>query len=229
MLENIPQSLLSLREKYNISRALLAEMLHLKSYTSISDFESGRTIPSLPVFLALSDLFGVSMDWLAGRSNVQYSSETLIPLENKLLKEAKTLANTPKDSVPMGFTRLCVLTTIGNSSIYTDPYTRNRAFSLPERADIVLCMQVMKHASATVTEVDPTISLEDINFSTLQEVLLPKLKERDGKKTTTIRLELWTECRKKLETYGQREFTLSPTELMEIKQQAYIDRTTNTN
>lgn len=61
------ERLRALREARGLFRATLSELCGL-SPQQVGRYESGRRCPSLAASLALADFFGVSLDYLAGRS-----------------------------------------------------------------------------------------------------------------------------------------------------------------
>lgn len=60
--------LIELRDNMGISKAELAEKVGI-SKQAIGQFENGKTMPSIHTFIALADFFGVSLDYLLGRSD----------------------------------------------------------------------------------------------------------------------------------------------------------------
>ena len=55
------------RQDRNLSQQQLAEKIGVKS-NSVSRYESGVARPSIDVLIALADFFGVSTDYLLGRT-----------------------------------------------------------------------------------------------------------------------------------------------------------------
>lgn len=64
---NFPQRLQSLREKKRISRIVLSELCGLAP-DAVRRYERAESEPSLHSLTALADFFGVSVDYLLGRS-----------------------------------------------------------------------------------------------------------------------------------------------------------------
>jgi Predicted transcriptional regulators len=62
------ERLKELRNKHKISQAALAELLKI-SQRQISYYENGKDTPPLPSLIILADYFGVSIDYLVGRSD----------------------------------------------------------------------------------------------------------------------------------------------------------------
>ena len=87
----------TLRTTAGLSGLDLSLAVGLKSRSSIAQFETCRTTPSADVLVALADYFGVSLDYLAGRSDdprheeyepirLQKESAGIIAKETGLLK-----------------------------------------------------------------------------------------------------------------------------------------------
>lgn len=76
----------ALRENYNISMREMAQFLFLKNMSSIAAFESGRNFPSNEVLISIADCFGISIDWLEGRSLTPYTEESVFAAETKLFE-----------------------------------------------------------------------------------------------------------------------------------------------
>lgn len=62
------------RKKYNITQCQLAKLLHT-SQSTISAYESGKTIILTAFALQIVYKYHVSLDWLCGRTQDMYSSE----------------------------------------------------------------------------------------------------------------------------------------------------------
>lgn len=60
---NLAEKILKLRKQYNLSQEQLAEKLGI-SRQSISKWESGQSIPELDKIVQISEIFGVSTDYL---------------------------------------------------------------------------------------------------------------------------------------------------------------------
>ena len=70
-----------LRTDYTLTTTELAILLGFKRKTSITAIEVGRSVPSYDVLMYIVQLFGVSMDWLMGYSDIQYDEEVLLNVE----------------------------------------------------------------------------------------------------------------------------------------------------
>ena len=82
-----------LRQLYDLTLKEEAELLGLKSGGNITAMESGKTKPSYETMVKIQALYGISIDWIMGYSDIPYNSITIeIALEqirNKVIKMIK--------------------------------------------------------------------------------------------------------------------------------------------
>lgn len=172
-----------LRSTHNLSSGQLADILQFKSQVSISNMEKGKALPSVEVLEKIGDLFGVSLDWIMGRSDEFYEDKVISKLEEHFLRKSKTI-----DDVSLGYFRLEVglpLLHVPNSP-YNDAKKR-KLYSLAVRANIIFAMQIFCHTSIKFFELDPA-AFDTMNMGTVNRILVPKLqKEKNGK-------GLWNLC-----------------------------------
>lgn len=83
-----------LRQLYDLTLKEEAELLGLKSGGNITAMESGKTKPSYETMVKIQALYGISIDWIMGYSDIPYNSITIeIALEQirkkviKMIKE----------------------------------------------------------------------------------------------------------------------------------------------
>ena len=62
-----PERLRSLREARGLPCATLSELCGLSEH-AVRRYERSESVPTLPAAVALADYFGVSLDYLVGRS-----------------------------------------------------------------------------------------------------------------------------------------------------------------
>ena len=74
-----------LRLTANMTMDEVAAAIGLKRRASISLFEAGKNVPSIEGFTALAELFAVSMDYLAGRSDDIQREVFILQKEKNLL------------------------------------------------------------------------------------------------------------------------------------------------
>ena len=115
-----------LRKSYFLTGRSLSFLLNLKRETSISDYESQRTVPSADVLSDIANLFGVSIDWLSGRSNTPYTDEILLNLEEKKLE----LLSTALEHDELRYFHISCSWPLITNHRYMNPATRSE-FSLP--------------------------------------------------------------------------------------------------
>lgn len=102
----LKDTLRELRTEKNMTQKELSEQLDLSKNT-VCEYEKGRAEPSLETLLKLSAIFGVSVDYLLGRSddfgNVTVTtaspSAVLTPDEQELLELYKKLPKTRQRTV----------------------------------------------------------------------------------------------------------------------------------
>ena len=73
-----------LRTQYKLSISKFAKILNMKSPTSITNIEKGRALPSVEMIYKIISLFGVSVDWLMGASEIQYNESLIASIEEEL-------------------------------------------------------------------------------------------------------------------------------------------------
>jgi len=85
-----------LRKSNNLSQIEFAKILNI-SNTTLSQYESGKRIPSDDVKLQIADYFNVSLDYLFGRTKVMDTVESI--LKNKAASTKSNIScedeNTP--------------------------------------------------------------------------------------------------------------------------------------
>lgn len=86
-----------LRVDNDLKQKDLAKQLHIKP-NSISKYESGENQPSIQTVIKLAEIFGCTVDYLLGVSNVPnpYSKEQLTDQEAKLVHQYRILSDENK-------------------------------------------------------------------------------------------------------------------------------------
>lgn len=129
---NFSNKLKLLRETYCLSTTELAHALGFKYNSTISEFERGKNTPSFATLINLTNFFGVTIDWLVGRSKVLYMPMTIKASENMFeLKDKNIIRNFPE---------------------YANPTERVRYYSLSVRASIAVLIRLSKFQEHKVTE-----------------------------------------------------------------------------
>ncbi|MBO8138626.1 MAG: helix-turn-helix transcriptional regulator [Desulfotomaculum sp.] len=88
----IASKIKELRSKAGISQETLAKRLGV-SLASVASYEIGRINPSIEVLEKIADIFGVSVDYILGRTD----NEPLVPIEVSFL--LNSLPNNKKQKV----------------------------------------------------------------------------------------------------------------------------------
>lgn len=57
----------------------------------IAVYESGRSLPTLPKLCAIADYFGVSIDWLVGRTNQHSDNQKIMNALSKIYQSVKRI------------------------------------------------------------------------------------------------------------------------------------------
>ena len=68
MTDLFPQRLRELRQRRKLSRCVVSELCGLNR-DAVRRYERGEALPSLPALISIADFFGVSLDYLCGRSD----------------------------------------------------------------------------------------------------------------------------------------------------------------
>lgn len=71
------ERLKELREKYNLSQVELGKVLNITSQ-AISNYEKGKREPQIAELITLAEYFGVSVDYLVGKSSAIYEQKKTI-------------------------------------------------------------------------------------------------------------------------------------------------------
>ena len=68
------ENLLTLRKGHNYSAEIVAVKCNI-SYSSYRRYETGEREPTLPVLCAFADLYGITLDQLAGRDPLPFGED----------------------------------------------------------------------------------------------------------------------------------------------------------
>ena len=81
-----------LRESHNVTMTELADILGMTSSAAISQFETGKSLPSYFTLLKIALFFGVSLEWLTGLSDTPYTKASITAAQ-KYLKQRIHILN----------------------------------------------------------------------------------------------------------------------------------------
>lgn len=167
--EIFAKRLLLLRTVHNLSNSDLSDLLGLKSRTSISNLEAERILPSASLLNDIADLFGISADWLLGRSNEPYSNDILFQLEEAYIQQLW------KDNFELfekyGTYRLPYLFII-QAPNYQYPDTRINNFSLPLRANILFIFRWFQYIEPRTDNISSPFATIKEGFTAFSNALL---------------------------------------------------------
>lgn len=76
-MESFSIKLKILRNSYDLSLAELAGLLSLNTRASLYDWENKRSFPAMENLISLANIFGISLEWLLGRSKDVYTEDSL--------------------------------------------------------------------------------------------------------------------------------------------------------
>lgn len=74
---NFGNRLIELRNEFNLDRDELANALNI-SYSSLSKYETNKRFPSQDLLISIANYFGVSIDYLLGRTDIRNYEEYTI-------------------------------------------------------------------------------------------------------------------------------------------------------
>lgn len=92
------EKIFNLRLQYRYSQEMLAEKLNV-SRQAISKWESGATLPETDKLIALSDFFGVSIDYLLKDNKQPNNGDNLDRVVLRFLGSAQDMDNISKELV----------------------------------------------------------------------------------------------------------------------------------
>lgn len=102
-----------LRKEKHLNQIGLAMKLNISQYM-VSSYETGRHQPTMDMLVELSDFFNVSIDYLAGKSDIRNSADSLV--NNNMTKQELELLNLfrelPKDKKEQAIGVLFALKTV---------------------------------------------------------------------------------------------------------------------
>lgn len=94
------KNLKALRKEKNISQQQLANILEI-SQQAINKYENHKVEPDISTLIAMADYFGVTLDYLVGRFESEYSEDNVVitDSEKELILNFKKLTESEKTGV----------------------------------------------------------------------------------------------------------------------------------
>lgn len=139
--ENFSENLRILRKTHNLSTILLADIIGLKSQVSITKMENGSSTPLYSTFINIIDLFGVSADWISGRSNIPYEESIISYLEDKLFSISANI--NLQHNVDLIYYLYIIYVILGINYFKST----KKQLSLQQRANVIYALHFWKYAS----------------------------------------------------------------------------------
>lgn len=128
--------------------------------SSLSQWENGTAVMRISFAQRLADIYGISLDWLTGRSDNPYSIDNLITLEKEVFPLIINI-----DGKEIDITKSLT----GIPSEYKKP--KKRSFYPPEvRANIIFMLNLLRHnvitqkGNISYNEKDDVYTLEPSNY-----------------------------------------------------------------
>lgn len=204
--KHFSERLIQLRQSHEISRPILANILNLKSRSSINHLEAQNIKPSVDVLLSISKLFGVSLDWLSGYSNTPYVAEVLLSYEEEFINETGLRHPDIRKHADINY----LYQVLVFSSTATFDYlgaNRDKHFSLPVRANILFSLNVIKYFAKVFSSEGYDAQKEQVGYC------ISKLLK--GTKSHRLAGLLCYSCYDTIE-YFFKQYLLRPNSFMDI-------------
>jgi len=129
-----------LRQAHDLTGGQMADLLHIKSKVSISQFESATSLPKPMTLVGISNLFAVSLDWLLQPGYQPYNEDKISHLEKMLYTFTTQIPAMSDFSTDYYAATWFMRDPIGQ--YYLDPATHTD-YSLSVRANIIYCLNVL--------------------------------------------------------------------------------------
>lgn len=176
-----------LRDVHNLSNSLLADLLQLKSRSSVNNLGNQENNPSVDLLTLISDLFGVSADWLIGSSDEIYNVGKLRSAEKEIYAflNHPSIVNYPERQFFYGVG----IHALQSHTFYfhDDNLSKMEEFCPAARANIIFALKVLLYASTKYYK-----DGHDANTTPFPSLLYTLFKT--GKKTERALAELCFFC-----------------------------------
>lgn len=138
-----------LRTTYDLSLGELSNLISLKNHSSLYAWENNSSSPLFENMIVLSNLFSVSLDWLAGNSNTIYTQESIEAGERALHSKVDDDVIAGQQVGEVG--RVSFLRELHQISgtryvnLHTENWTKSRAefYSLSVRANLTVLLRLV--------------------------------------------------------------------------------------
>ncbi|WP_443872450.1 helix-turn-helix domain-containing protein [Megasphaera sp.] len=139
-----PLRLKALQQAYGLSLSETAALLNVNARSMIFDWENKKKFPSVENLNMIATVFGVTTDWLLGRSETIYSNESIEWSEEAIDEHLHSLATLFPNSLQVSYWHFYLC---DHYPEYAFEERRSLYYSLPVRANIAVLMREVRLTS----------------------------------------------------------------------------------
>lgn len=139
-----PLRLKALQQAYGLSLSETAALLNVNARSMIFDWENKKKFPSVENLNMIATVFGVTTDWLLGRSETIYSNESIEWSEEAIDEHLHSLATLFPNSLQVSYWHFYLCE---HYPEYAFEERRSLYYSLPVRANIAVLMREVRLTS----------------------------------------------------------------------------------
>lgn len=122
-----------LRKAYELTQKDVDTFLVNRSRTALTYWESGQGVPGAKNLSSLADFFGVTTDWLLGRSYVAYTEDSVVLAEYSAWRRIEEYTRVHQEFAALDLYELYI----------TNYMDIRREYSLASRANIAVLLQLI--------------------------------------------------------------------------------------
>lgn len=200
----LSKKLLHLRTNHNLSLAQEATLLGI-TRAPLNQFENEKALPQFSTLLRIADLYAVSTDWLFGRVIHPYNEKLSFKLEQQLLTGTLWFNYLQPAKNEFSFYNLLLdnLYEKCHSSYteqYKNPKNRHYSYSPVACADIIFCLNIVKHFSKMLVA-NNTPEITDSDLDKAWGLYADALSQKESTRVVNAWLKLAKYCYTILEGY----------------------------
>ncbi|MCI6750207.1 MAG: helix-turn-helix domain-containing protein [Megasphaera elsdenii] len=136
-----PLRLKALQHAYGLSLSETAALLNVNARSMIFDWENKKKFPSIENLNMIATVFGVTTDWLLGRSETIYSNESIEWSEEAIDEHLQALAALFPNSLQVSYWHFYLCE---HYPEYAFEERRSLYYSLPVRANIAILIREVR-------------------------------------------------------------------------------------